>query len=76
MSLFFKGNVKVQDTVFSLSLSGNWNVSFFSVALQLRLDLVGTEHGMGNLNLKCFIYGLYMLIEALVFYIYLQCIKS
>lgn len=40
-----EGNVKVQDTVFTAGSSGNWNVSFFSIASQLSLDLVGTEHG-------------------------------
>lgn len=41
--LSVEGNVKVQDTVFTAGLSGSWNVSFFSIALQL--SLVWVWHG-------------------------------
>ena len=60
LSLSVEGNVKVQDTAFTAGSSGNWNVSFFSIALQLSRDLVGTEHGIDNLTVKSLIYGLYM----------------
>lgn len=55
VSLYIEGNVKVQDTLFTAGSSGNWNVSFFSIALQLSLDLVGTKHAMNYLTLKTFI---------------------
>lgn len=42
--------VKVQDTVFTAALSGNWNVSFHSTALQLSLDLVGNRAWHGQLD--------------------------
>lgn len=41
--------------MFSAGSSGNWNVSFFSMALQSGLDLVGTEHAMHHLKVKNFI---------------------
>lgn len=55
VSLSIEGNVKVQDTLFTAGSSGNWNVSFFSIALQLSLDLVGTKHAMNYLTLKSLI---------------------
>lgn len=47
-----EGNAKVQLTVFTAGSSGNWNVSFFSIPLQLSLDLVGMEHGVDSLRVK------------------------
>lgn len=58
VSLSMEGYVKVKDTVFTAGSSGNWNVSFFSRALQLSWDLVGMVQGMDNLTMKSFIYGL------------------
>lgn len=54
MPLSIGGNVKVQDSVFTAGSSGNWNVSFFSIALQLSSVLsppLGTESDM-NLTVK------------------------
>ncbi len=58
VSLSVEGHVRVKDAVFAAGSSGNWNVSFFSSALQLSWALVGTEHGTDNLTVKSFVYGL------------------
>lgn len=55
VSLSKEANVKVQDTVFTAGSSGNWNVSFFSIGLQLSLNLVGKEYSMYNLTVRSFI---------------------
>lgn len=57
----WRGYAKVHNTAFTAGSSANWNVSAFSKALQLCLDLVGMENVMDNLTVKNFIHGLYVL---------------
>lgn len=64
VSVSVEGNVKVQDTLFTAGSSGNWNVSFFSIALQLSVDLVGMVHAMEYLTLRVLFNGLFMLMEV------------
>ena len=54
-----EGNVKVHNAALAAGLSGNWNVSFLSMASQWSLDLVGTEPGWTTWKWRAF-NGLFM----------------
>lgn len=76
MPLSIGADVKVQDSVFTAGLSGNWNVSYFSIALRLSLVLMGTEwHKLESEELHfllflligvlfCLFYSLFLLHEG------------
>ena len=52
VTLSMEGLCKVHKTAFTAGSSANWNVSGFSKALQLCLDLVGVESVMDNLTVN------------------------